>query len=69
MAMAALVAGPASADDIDLDDESYFLGYPSIIDDVEYEDVRESSDKDGECYVEDVDLDGYIAEYEIICYY
>ncbi len=50
MAMAALAAGPASADEIDLDgDELLFLGYPaySVIDDVDYENVRERNHKDG----------------------
>lgn len=74
MAMTAtMVAGPASADEIDLDrDEGlFFLGYPgySIVDDVDYENVRERNDRDGECHVQDVDFDGFIAEYELTCYY
>lgn len=64
------VAGPASADDRDRDDLLFF-GYPfySVVDDVDYENVRERNDRDGECRVEDVDFDGFIAEYEIVCYY
>jgi hypothetical protein len=69
MAMAAVAAGPASADDFDGDDLLFF-GYPtySVVDDVDYENVRERNPRDGECFVEDVDLDGFIAEYEIVCY-
>ncbi len=70
-AITAAMAGPASADD-DLDrDDFLFFGYPfySVIDDVDYENVRERNDKDGECRVDDVDLHGFIAEYEIVCYY
>jgi hypothetical protein len=70
---ATIVAGPASADEIDLDgdDGLFFLGYPgySIVDDVDYKNVRERNDRDGECRVQDVDLDGFIAEYELTCYY
>lgn len=72
MATAALAAGPASADEIDLDgDELLFLGYPaySVIDDVDYENVRERNHKDGDCLVEDVDRDGFVAEYEFTCFY
>lgn len=68
-AMAA--AGPASANELDGDDT--FFGYPgyfySVVDEVEYENVRERNDRDGECFVEDIDLDGFITEYELICYY
>ncbi len=69
MAMAAVAAGPASADDFDRDDLLFF-GYPtySVVDDVDFENVRERNSRDGECFVEDVDLDGFIAEYELICY-
>ncbi len=72
MAMAAVTAGPASADEIDLDgDELLFLGYPaySLIDDVDYENVREHNHKDGDCLVEDVDRDDFVAEYELTCFY
>ncbi|MDP8974386.1 MAG: hypothetical protein M3N45_14760 [Actinomycetota bacterium] len=72
MAMAAVAAGPASADEIDLDgDELLFLGYPaySVIDDVDYENVRERNHKNGDCFVEDVDRDGFVAEYELTCFY
>ncbi len=72
MAMAALATGPASANEIDLDgDELLFLGYPaySVIDDVDYENVRERYHKDGDCLVEDVDRDGFVAEYELTCFY
>jgi hypothetical protein len=72
MAMAAVAAGTASADEIDLDgDELLFLGYPtySVIDDVDYENVRERNHKDGDCLVEDGDRDGYVTEYEFTCFY
>ena len=69
MAMAAVVAGPASADDFD-GDGLLFFGYPtfSVVDDVDYVNVRERSHRDGDCFVEDIDLDGFIAEYELTCY-
>ncbi len=72
MAMAAVAAGPASADEIDLNgDELLFLVYPAycVIDDVDYENVRERNYKDGDCFVEDVDRDGFVAEYELTCFY
>ena len=69
----ALAAGPASADDFDLDgDELLFRGYPvygSVVDDVDHENVREGSYLDGECVADDVDFDGSVAEWEITCYY
>jgi opacity protein-like surface antigen len=85
MATAAVAAGPASANDWngwndrndrnghdwnDRHDDDFF-GYPyvAVVDDVEYENVRERNDRDGECRVEDLDLDGFIAEYELVCYY
>ena len=70
--MAAVAAGPASADEIDLDgDELLFLGYPaySVIDDVDYENVRERNHKDRDCLVEDVDRDDFVAEYDLTCFY
>lgn len=68
IAMAA-VAGPATADDFD-GEELLFFGYPaySVVDDVDFENVRERSPRDGECFVEDLDLDGFVAEYELMCY-
>ncbi len=72
MTTAALAAGPASADDRDLDDELLFRGYPiygSVVDDVDYENVRERSGLDGECFADDVDLDALVAEWEVTCYY
>lgn len=72
MAMAAVAAGPASAGEIDLDgDELLFFGYPtySVVDDVDYENVRERSHKDGDCVVEDVNWDGFVTEYELTCFY
>ncbi len=70
MAMAALVAGPASADDLD-EGERLFWGYPgyySVVDEIDIVNVRERNPRDGECFVEDLDLDGIVAEYEITCY-
>ena len=70
MAMAAVAAGPASVDEID-GDELLFLGYPaySVIDDVDYENVRERNHKDGDCLVDDVDRNGLVAEYGLTCFY
>ena len=70
MAVAMLAAGPASADDLDRD-EMIFFGYPgyySVVEDIDYENVREKNPRDGECFVEDLDFDGIVAEYEITCY-
>ena len=72
MAIATVAAGPASADEIDLDGDDLFFGYPvfgAVIEEVDYENVRERNPRDGECFVEDVDLDGFIAEYELSCFY
>jgi hypothetical protein len=40
-----------------------------MIEDIDYENVRERNDRDGECRVDDLDFDGFIAEYELTCYY
>ncbi len=74
MTTAALAASPASADnDRDFDGVGRYHGYPiyggGVVDDVDYENVGERSRLDGECFVEDVDLDGLVAEWEITCYY
>ena len=73
MTTAALAAGPASADnDGDRDDVVRHHGYPVygyVVDDVDYENVGERSRLDGECFVEDIDLDGLVAEWEVTCYY
>jgi len=71
MAMA-LVTGPASAEDRDLDDELLFRGYPiygNVVDDLEYDNVSERSGLDGECFADDLDLDGLVTEREVTCYY
>jgi hypothetical protein len=70
MTMAAVAAGPASADDFD-GDELLLFGYSdySMIENIDYENVRERNDRDGECRVDDLDFDGFIAEYELTCYY
>ena len=71
MAMA-LVTGPASAEDRDLDDQLLFRGYPiygNVVDDLEYDNVSEHSRLDGECFADDVDLDGLVTEREVTCYY
>lgn len=70
MSVAAVAAGPASADHLDGDDLFLFgyYGY-SVIEDIDYENVRERNDRDGECRVDDLDFDGFIAEYELTCYY
>ena len=55
----------------DWNDNDFYFGYPyiAVIDDIEYENVRERNNRDGECRVADLDFDGYIAEYEVVCYY
>ena len=71
MAMA-LVTGPASAEDRDLDDELLFRGYPiygNVVDDLEYDNVSERSRLDGECFADDVDFDDLVTEREVTCYY
>ena len=68
----ALVTGPASADDRDLDDELSFRGYPiygNVVDDLEYENVSERSRLDGECFVDDPGFDDLLTEWEVTCYY
>jgi hypothetical protein len=69
-AMATAAAGPASAGDFDGEGMLLFghSGY-STIDDIHYENVRERNDRDGECRVADLGFDGFVAEYEITCYY
>jgi hypothetical protein len=68
LAMMLVVAGPASAEDLDGDE--LLFGFPafSVIDDVDVDNVRERNPLDGECVVGDIDLHGFIAEYEITCY-
>ncbi len=68
----ALTAGPASAGHRDLDDELFFHGYPicgNVVDDVDYENVSESSHLDGECFADDVDFDGLVTKWELTCYH
>jgi hypothetical protein len=52
------------------DYEQQDFGYPaySVINDVDSKNVRERNPRDGECFVDDVDLGGFIAEYELVCY-
>ncbi len=65
-----VAAGPASADRLDRDDVLFF-GYPgySVVDDVNYKNVRERNWRDGRCFVDDVDRDDFIVEYDYDCYY
>jgi hypothetical protein len=73
MAPMIAVAGPASANHLDKDEVGRFFDYPSyhydVVDDVYYVNVRERSPSGGECFVDDVDLDGYAAEYDYTCYH
>jgi hypothetical protein len=73
MALMIAVAGPASANHLDRDEVGRFFGYPSyhynVVDDVYYVNVREKSPRGGVYFVNDVDLDGYTAEYDYTCYY
>ena len=70
LAMMLVMAVPAWADDFDFGDDDLVFGLPGInvVDDVDVENVRERNSKDGECFVDDVDLDGFVAEWEITCY-
>jgi len=64
--------GPASADHLERDRDEHFLGYYpvyGVVDDVNFVNVRERNWRDGRCFVEDIDRDGYIAEYDYTCYY
>jgi len=70
--MMAAVGGPASADHLERDRDEHFLGYYpvyGVVDDVNFVNVRERNWRDGRCFVEDIDSDGYIAEYDYTCYY
>ena len=61
-------------DDSDWNDwdewDNGFFAFPffNVIDDVEFENVGQRSSLEGDCVVEDIDLDGWIAEWEVICY-
>jgi hypothetical protein len=63
LAMMLVMAVPTWADDL-------VFGSPGInvVDNVEFENVRERNSKDWECIADDVDLDGFVAEWEITCY-
>jgi Ni/Co efflux regulator RcnB len=54
----------------DLFDNGFVFGSPfiNVIEEVDTQNVRERNPLDGDCVVEDIDLDGWIAEWEIICY-
>ena len=47
------------------------FGFPvvNVIDDINFRNVRERNPRDESCVVQDIDLDGWIAEWEILCYY
>jgi Ni/Co efflux regulator RcnB len=51
-------------------DIGFIFGSPfiNVIEEVDTQNVRERNPLDGNCVVEDIDLDGVIAEWEIICY-
>ena len=63
LAMMLVMAVPAWADDLDFGDDDLVFGFPGInvVDDVEFENVRERTSKDWECFADDVDLDGFVA--------
>ena len=46
------------------------FGFPvvNVIDDINFRNVRERNPRDESCVVQDIDLDGWIAEWEILCY-
>jgi opacity protein-like surface antigen len=54
----------------DWDDDSFFFGFPvvNVVEDVDFDNVRDRNSLEGECVADDVDLDGWIAEWEITCY-
>jgi hypothetical protein len=70
LAMMLVMAVPAWADDLNFGDDDLVFGFPGInvVDNVEFENVRERTSKDWECIAVDVDLDGFVAEWEITCY-
>jgi hypothetical protein len=69
LAMMLVMAVPAWADDRNFGDDELVFGFPGInVVDVEFENVREKNPKDGECFADDVDLNGFVAEWEITCY-
>jgi len=55
-------------DDFDDFDDFGFFPFISVVDDVDFENVGERNSLEGECVPEDVDLDGFIAEWEITCF-
>ncbi len=79
LAVVSMSVSPVFAHDSDGDgwdeDNGFWIGAPSWDFwgepefDVEFEDAGNDSDLDGECYVEDIDWDGWISEWEITCYY
>ena len=54
----------------DLLDIGFVFGSPfiNVIEEVDTQNVRERNPLKGDCVVEDIDLDGVIAEWKIICY-
>ncbi len=61
-----MAAGPASADDFD--DALLFGPTYTVVEDVDFENVRERNPRDGECIVDDRDRDGVITELEVTCF-
>ena len=51
-------------------DIGFVFGSPfiNVIEEVYTQNVCERNPLEGDCVVEDIDLDGVIAEWEIICY-
>ncbi len=61
-----MAAGPASADAFD--DVVLFGSTYTIVEDVDFQNVRERNPRDGECIVDDIDRDGVITELDVTCF-
>ena len=56
-------------DDLDVDDNDVFLGAPFlVVDDVDVENVANRNPLEGDCFLTDLDFDGFIAEGEVTCF-
>ena len=54
--------------DVDAND-FFFLGAPFlVVDDVEFENVANRNPLEGDCFLTDLDFDGFIAEGEVTCF-
>ena len=55
--------------DFDIDNSDFFLGAPFlVVDDVDVENVANRNPLEGDCFLTDLDFDGFIAEGEVTCF-